>query len=219
MNDVKVFLRQFSGVADAVAQLFDPHAEVVIHDLETDRIFHIANPVSGRQPGDDSHLDLVPEDLAPENIDENQKVIGPYESAGISGQRVRSVTAVLRNEAGKALGLMCINLDYSVYEPALELLEGLIRPARVQQPPALLFQNDWRDQIRFEIRSFLESHGVRAAKLTPALRKDLMAELDGKNLLYAKKSMEQIASILGVSRATAYNDLRAAQKDAENNKG
>lgn len=205
-------LNQFTGIADAVALLFHPHAEVAIHDLGTDTVFYIANPVSGRKPGDDSHLDLGDQDF-----EESEQVIGPYESAGKTGQRVRSVTAVLRNERGRAMGLMCINLDYSVYEPALKLLEKLIRPARAEQPPELLFQNDWRDQIKLEIRSFFEARNISLEKLTPDLRKELIAVLDGKTLFYAKKSIEQIAGILKISRATAYNDLNAVRKKYKKN--
>jgi predicted transcriptional regulator YheO len=39
-----------------------------------------------------------------------------------------------------------------------------------------------------------------------------MSRLDEKGLFYAKKSIEQVATILGVSRATAYSDLQAIRK-------
>lgn len=200
-------LDRFKPVADAVALLFHPSVEVVIHEIETDTVFHIANPVSDRKPGDISLLELESHDL-----DKNEMVIGPYENAGKKGQRVRSVTAVLNNENNKAIGLMCINLDYSAYEPALDLLENLIRPPKAQQHPEVLFQNDWRDQIKIEIRAFLETNGISLEKLTPKARKKMMATLDEKGLFFAKKSIEQIAAILGISRATAYNDLNAARK-------
>lgn len=200
-------LNIFKPVADAVALLFHPTVEVVIHEIETDRVFHIANPVSGRKPGDISLLELESQDL-----DNNEMVIGPYENAGKKGQRVRSVTAVLNDENNRAVGLMCINLDYSVYEPALDLLENLIRPPKAQQHPEILFQNDWRDQIKIEIRSFLEANGISLEKMPPATRKEMMAMLDEKGLFFAKKSIEQIAAFLGISRATAYNDLSAARK-------
>ena len=148
-------LERFIPVADAIAGLFHPCIEVVIHEIATDRVFYIANPVSGRKPGDASLLELNAGDL------ENQSnVIGPYEKAGEKGQTVRSITSVLRDEGKKALGLMCINLDYSGYEPALDLLETLIRPKVLQPHPEILFRNDWRDQIKLEIRSFSRESGV-----------------------------------------------------------
>ena len=200
-------LDRYKSVADAVAALFAPDVEVVIHEIQTDTVFYIANPVSGRKPGDISLLELDGQDL-----DVEGGVIGPYEKAGEKGQRVRAATAVLRDGTGKAMGLMCINQDHSVYEPALDLLQRLVRPPRAQQHPEILFQNDWRDQIKLEVRAFFECRSGRPERLTPAERKTLIAGLDEKGLFFAKKSIEQVAGMIGVSRATAYNDLKAARQ-------
>ncbi len=141
------FLSLYIPVADVVARLLHPNAEVVIQEVSTDRVYHIANPFSCRKPGDISLLKLGAEDLEGE-----ADIIGPYEKAGEKGQTIRSVTAVLRDNNGRAQGLMCINLDYSGYEPALDLLEALIRPRKDRPHPENLFRNDWRDQIKLEIR-------------------------------------------------------------------
>ncbi len=200
-------LSHYKTIADALGSLFHPRLEVVLHDILKDEVYYIANPFSNRKPGDISLLKLSDTDL-----DSGTSVIGPYEKAGDKGQRIRSVTSVLRNDTGKAMGLMCINLDYSVYEPALELLENLIRPQKSYAHPEILFQNDWRDQIKLEIRFFLETQKIALPGLTPALRKQMMAQLDDKGLFYAKKSIEQVAGMLNISRATAYNDLNAVRK-------
>lgn len=201
------FLYRYTPLADAVAQLFHPNAEVVIHEISTDRVYHVANPFSGRKTGDVSLLKLSTEDLERE-----ADIIGPYEKAGEKGQTIRSVTAVLRDDSGRAQGLMCINLDYSGYEPALDLLEALIRPRQRQPHPEILFRNDWRDQIKLEIRDFLNENQLALTSLNLSNRRQLMSRLDEKGLFYAKKSIEQVATILGVSRATAYSDLQAIRK-------
>ncbi|MCP4721428.1 MAG: hypothetical protein GY860_18385 [Desulfobacteraceae bacterium] len=202
-------LARYKPIADAITRLFHPCAEVVIHEIAIDEVYYIANPISGRKPGDISLLKLSAQDLDPKDT-----VIGPYEKAGEKGQRIRSITSVLQDSQGTALGLMCINLDYSVYEPALDLLEGLLRPREIQEHPEILFQNDWRDQIKIEIRSFLTAKNLGLESLTADMRKSMMAHLDTKGLFYAKKSIEQIAAILGVSRATAYKDLQEIRKNA-----
>ena len=205
------FLTGYIPVADAIARLLHPTAEVVIHELDRDRVFHVANPVSGRVPGDTALLKLGTADLAG-----REDIIGPYEKAGEKGQTVRSVTAVLRDTGGRAVGLMCINLDYSAYEPALDLLEALIRPRQESTRAEILFRNDWRDQIKLEVRSFLMENRIAPDGLDMAGRRTLMARLETRGLFYAKKSIEQVAVILGVSRATAYNDLQVVRKTAGN---
>ena len=110
---------------------------------------------------------------------------------------------------------MCINLDYSRYEPALDLLEALIRPRQRQPHPEILFRHDWRDQIKLEIREYLNENQLVLTGLNLSNRRQLMSRLDEKGLFYARKSIEQVATILGVSRATAYNDLQAVRKSAD----
>jgi len=202
-------LSKYESIAEAIVILLQPDVEVVIHDLRSDRITYIANPVSGRKVGEPSYLDTAVEELEKEH-----GVIGPYEKAGKKGQRLRSVTTVLRDDQGSAIGLMCINLDYSRFVPALELLESLIRPATVQQPPDLLFKDDWRERVKLEIRYYLEKLQLPLNKLTSGDRQALLGQLDKKRLLYARNSIEQIASILQISRATAYNDLKISRKCA-----
>lgn len=200
------FLKKYIPVADAITQLFKPNVEVVIHDYERDEVFYIANPVSGRKHGSASYLDGELK-----QIPVTESVIGPYEKAGKNGQRVQAISAVLREE-DKIVGLMCINLDYSKYEPALELLESLLRPKTLSQAPEILFKNDWLEQVRFEMREFADSCRTSLIKLSANQRKELIAHLDSKRFLYAKNSVEQIASILNISRATAYNDLKEVRR-------
>ncbi len=204
-------LSKYKSIADAIALLFHPTAEIVIHDILTDTVFYISNPVSGRKIGDISLLELDGQEFG-KGLSEGESIIGPYEKAGEKGQRVRAVTAVLKDEAENPIGLMCINQDFSVYEGALGILDGLLRPPKAAQHPKILFQNDWRDQITLEIRWFLEKNNIALDNITLDLRKKMVAHLDAKGLFYAKKSIDQLAAILGVSRATTYNDLKHVRK-------
>lgn len=68
-------LDNFRAIADAIATLFFPHAEVVLHDLRTQKIDHIANNLSKRAVGDDAAL----EDLLENTPDERN--IGPTRSS------------------------------------------------------------------------------------------------------------------------------------------
>ena len=200
-------LTRYISIADAVAKLFHPNVEVIIHEIATDAVFHIANPVSGRKTGDISLLGMDSDDLGT-----RENIIGPYEKAGEKGQRLRSITTTLQDDDGLAIGLMCMNLDYSGYEPALDLLERLIRPPQTEKHPEFLFQNDWRDQIKLEVRSFTVANNLTLENLSPESRKQLITQLDARGLFYAKKSIEQFAAHIGVSRATAYKDLSAIRK-------
>lgn len=204
-------LSQFIPIADAIAKIFKPHVEVVIHDIKTDSIAFIENAYSGRRVGDPSLLGSL-EDIS-EGFPREINVIGPYENAGNKGQRIRSISAVLKDSKGEAAGILCINVDFSVMEASLEILEAFLKPHNIDAPPKVLFQNDWRDTIKLEIRSYLLEHNKDIDNINSGTRKDIIRRLEDKGLFYARKSVEQLAGILGISRATAYNDLKLIRKE------
>lgn len=65
-------VRQFAPVAQAVALLLGPYAEVVLHDAVIDQILAVWNPMSDRAAGDPSLLGELA-DLSPSASD----VFGP----------------------------------------------------------------------------------------------------------------------------------------------
>jgi len=210
-------LSKYKPIADAVAMLLHPYAEVVIHDIIKDVIVHIANPYSKRKVGDSSFLGLAG-DQPDFGLEDN--VLGPYEKAGENGQRIRSITAVLRNDEALPVGILCINLDFSnletAFESALETLKGLIRPAQVEARPEIIFREEWRELIKVEIRAFRLEKGLTQESMNAKERRELMRKLDQKRLFYARKSVEQVASYLMISRATAYKDLNEIRKENGN---
>ena len=65
----------FAAVGACISALLYPHAEVVIHDLRTDRVAAIWNSFSRRAVGDPSLLGNIADDL------EVGQVFGPYDSS------------------------------------------------------------------------------------------------------------------------------------------
>jgi D-arginine utilization repressor len=200
-------LSQYISIADALSKLFHPHAEIVIHDIEDDTIFYIANPYSGREKGDPSNLKVGAQDF---NLDED--VIGPYEKFGAKGQSIRSITSVLKDDKGNPVGLICINLDFSILEASLSVVKEFFHPIDVEPRPQILFRNEWLELTLLAIRSYLKEQEQTVKSLDVQGRKALLAHLDKKGLFYARKSVEQVAVHLGISRATIYKDLNVIRK-------
>lgn len=213
-------LSKYMPIADAIAMLMQPHAEVVIHDIRKDMIVHIANPFSQRRVGDTSYLGL---DRGETGFGLEKDVLGPYEKEGGNGQRIRSITAVLRDDRTQPIGILCINLDFSALETALEstteILNRLIRPEQVEARPEIIFREEWRELIKLEIRAFRLEKGLAQGSMSAKERRELMRRLDQKGLFYARKSVEQVANYLMISRATAYKDLNEIRKENGSMKG
>ena len=72
-------LARYSAIADGIVVLFPPYTEVVIHDLNTQTVVHVANNQSKRELGDESSLDDI-------EFDPDESVIGPYEKLGWDGR-------------------------------------------------------------------------------------------------------------------------------------
>ena len=190
--------------AEAVAALLHPHAEVVIHDTATDRVVRIWNAFSKRRPGTPSYLGHDPDLL------KEADTYGPYEKANPDGSRIKSISAVLRDKAGKRAGFLCINLDLSKFDAAITLLSAFATP--LTERPAPLFRHDWREQINLDIRDFLAETGKSIAALDRADRISLLARLDRAGLFQARNATPFIAQALGVSRATVYGLLAEARR-------
>src|ERR1044072_4632198 len=103
-------------VGQALAPLLHPHARVVIAALRSDRLVDIWNAFSHRKAGDDS---LLGDDL---ELHLDRDVYGPYDKANVDGARLKSITAALRDAKGICIGLLCVNMDVSLFDPAIKLL-------------------------------------------------------------------------------------------------
>lgn len=199
-------LAPFVPVCDAVATLFSPHVEAVLHDLETGAIFHIANAFSKRRPGDSSlnEAGLV------STLDED--VIGPYGKSNWDGRRLKAITSVLRDADGKPVGLLCINHDIEAFAGIFDQLKSMMDIAAPLPKTSALMAEDWREAVNAVIGEFLTTHRTSLAGLTSADMDGLMTLLEARGVFAIRKAVPYVAEILKLSRATIYNRLGAIRQ-------
>lgn len=199
-------LSRFFPIADAVAALFKPHVEVVIHDLATNRIAYIANAFSKRHAGDSSAGDRFEESTL------EQDVIGPYRKVNRDGHNLRSVTATLRNDDGRPMAMMCINFDVSALERIGEQVASLAFLPGSLEPHAPFFHDNWRQALERAIGEFETRAGVAAALMDPDTRRQLIAELDAAGLLSVRNAPAIVAERMSISRAGLYGYLKSIRE-------
>lgn len=193
-------LEQYKPVAEAISNLLFPHAEVVLHDLETGRIKAIFNNFSKRKVGDESLLEEM------DNLPKSQDVFLPYFKTNWDGRKMKSVTVVLRNKLGKPFGLFCINLDISKWEEMHHFILDLIKPG--VEMPDFLFKNDWREKINLYVSTYLKQHALRLESLDKVEKQKLLLALQKEGAFETKNAASYIADVLKISRATVYNYLK-----------
>jgi predicted transcriptional regulator YheO len=194
-------IRAFEPVAVALAKLLHPHAEVVIHDLESGNIGAIFNAFSRRQVGDDSLIE------DPDLLGKGPEVHGPHEKRLFDGRRIKYVSSLLKNDAGKAVGLLCINLDVSLFEQLETMIQGFLRNTGDSTQLDELFEDDWQDRINSFVSTHLGEQNLNPTGLRRADRGELVRALHAAGAFRATGAADYVARVLSVSRATVYNDL------------
>lgn len=194
------------AIGSAVSSLLFPHAEVVLHDLATGEISEIWNRFSGRTVGSSSLLDLDAQTYR-----SDIPVIGPYAKRETDGRLLKSITSVIpSSNSEQPAALLCINLDVSALEQSMGMIQNFLNFGEEQ--PTELFSNDWREQINFALHEWLKAKKLSKSAMTKDDKIVLARFLDSKNLFATRNSAEHFSSLIGVSRATAYNYISAARK-------
>jgi predicted transcriptional regulator YheO len=198
-------LAAFFCVADGLAALFQPFVEAVVHNLATDSIIHVAHPFSPREVGDPSDLKEIK--FAPD-----AKVIGPYEKINWDGRRIKSISVVLRDSAGKAIGLLCINADVTEFDAARRMLQGFLGVSETSAGVEPAFRDDWHEKINRFIAAWTAERHTTLDRLDRDARRALIAALHETGGFEGRRAPAYVAKILGVSRATVYNELARAKE-------
>lgn len=200
-------LSRYQSIADAIATLFYPYAEVVLHGLATQSVAYIANNFSKRELGDDSGLDEL------ENTPD-ATVIGPYEKLNWDGRKLRSISVVLRDDAGAAIGMMCVNLDISVFEGARAALDLFLSGSKLVAQPAVLFEDDWQERINRFIHGWLQQRQLSLSILNREHKRELVEALLHEGAFRGKNAANYVANVLGMGRATVFKHLKELKEQA-----
>jgi predicted transcriptional regulator YheO len=196
-------LASYAPVCDAIALLFQPYAEVVLHDLSSETVVYLSNPFSKRELGEPSLLHEI--DFKPSDI-----IIGPYEKVNWDGRRIKSVSAVLRAN-GKAVGILCINVDVSHFHAVMQTLTALVAVPQSPEKPASLFKEDWHERINEYILTWTRERGLTIAEMNRAQKQRLVMDLAGDGAFGGRNAAAYISRVLGLGRATVYNYLKKDQ--------
>ena len=187
-------------VCDAIALLFQPYAEVVLHDLATETVVHISGNFSKREIGEPSLISEI-------GFKEADGIIGPYEKVNWDGRRIKAISAVLRDRTGKAIGVLCINADVSDFHAALRTLNALVRvPAR--DKPEGLFKEDWHERVNEYVQQWTTTRGLTISTMSRTDKQALVIALSSDGAFGGKNAASYISRILGMGRATVYKYLR-----------
>jgi D-arginine utilization repressor len=197
----RLLLERYSRVADGIALLFFPYVEVVIHDLRSQTIAYIANNLSKREIGDDAAL---------EDLDHSAQAgtVGPYEKINWDGRRMRCVSTVLFDDAGVAVGVMCINYNIAVFDDVKHVIDRIVSGAGIVKQPEELFKDDWQERINTFLHAWLQQRQLALNALTRDHRREIVEALWAEGAFKGKSAVNYVANVLGMGRATVYQHIK-----------
>lgn len=206
---MKKVIKAFLPTAEAIQRLLHPHVEVVVHDIKQNQIVAIYGSFSKRKAGDSSLF------TKEEEMTTLKDCTGPYKKINWDGRKLKSVSSVIRDENNKAVGMLCINFDLSIFEKFNKIISEFINYDHLEPQPTPLFKDDWQERINNYVHNYLREHYLSLESLGSKEKRKLIEHLHKIGAFTGKNAAKYIAQITKVSRATVYNYLSKRENDEE----
>jgi len=203
-------------VVHGLAELLGPDCEVVLHDVAQlpHSIVAIANGgVTGRKVGDPP-TDRMLRTLR--NPDGTQDVRLYLTSR--DGKILKSLAVTLRDQDGAPFGLLGLNVDISEIVQAQRALARLTAVARAgadTDPEGEIFAGDIRDVVAGMITGILGEMGKTPSAMSRDEKMEVVKRLEERGAFLVKRSAEQIAETLDLSRYTIFSYLKEIRRGDE----
>ena len=142
-------------------------------------------------------------------------MIGPYAKVNWDGATLRSISILQHRPDGTPAYVICINHDQADLLALRRVAEAL-GPAPLDDPaPQAFLRNDWHDRLNGYASAWCRDRGLRIDTLGRRDRRALVGDLSASGALAERHAAAYVARMLGVSRATVYNDLKAREGGTE----
>lgn len=198
-SELEKHLLFIQGVVD----LFYPFAEGALHDLKEGKVAALYNNISNRKVGDTTPLQEFNVDL-----DRFPDYFPPYYKTNWDGRQLKCISITVRDKEKRPIGLICFNLDVSLFQDIENRFSALLQLKGVGESPVELFGEDWQGQVHLQIDRYLKEHQLLLQRLSRDERRDLIQHLYAKGVFNFKHAAPFVADILGISRASLYNNMK-----------
>jgi predicted transcriptional regulator YheO len=203
-------LASFVPVVEGLAELFGSNCEVVLHDVAAipHSIVAIENGhVTGRRLGD------VPTDQMLRSLRNVDKVpdVRHYVTSR-DGKVLKSLAVTLRGRDGTPIGILGVNFDVSEMVQVQRALATLTAVGRLggEAAPVTeeIFGGDIREVLSGMIAATLGEMGKTPAAMSREEKMEVVKRLEERGAFLVKRSAEQVAEALDLSRFTVFAYLK-----------
>lgn len=208
-------LRSFVPLVRGLAEMFGPDCEVVLHDVGRlpRSIVAIENgAVTGRDVGD------VPTDRMLRSLrasSEGGPDVRLYVTSS-DGKVLKSLAVTLRDAGGEVFGILGLNFDVSGVVQSQRTLANLADVGRADgdgMPEAQeIFADDIRDVVSGMVAKILKEMGKAPGAMSKEEKMEVVKRLEERGAFLVKRSAEQVAEALDLSRYTVFSYLKEIRR-------
>ncbi len=202
-------------IVRGLAEMFGPDCEVVLHDLSRlpHSIIAIENGhVTGRTVGD------VPTDLMLRTLrsaDDDTHDVRLYVSSS-DGKIFKSLAVTLRADDGRAFAILGLNYDLSDVVQTQRTLANFAAVGRLGSDAVPerdeIFAGDIRDVVAGMITKILNEMGKTPGVMNREEKMEVVKRLEERGAFLVKRSAEQVAEALDLSRYTIFSYLKEIRR-------
>lgn len=204
-------LEKYFVVADTIQETNGETCEVIIHDLTKSESFavYVANgTVTGQKAGQNSDH-FVRQVLLSKNLKNDH--LSNYFFKTADEKVIKSSAALIRDQDGEVIGMLCINIDITMIQNVNTMLMNYLNLRTESSPESGepdVPQNVMSviDRLIVSVIGTTDTRGLSRAKCV-----ELVRHMDEKGIFLVKGAMDKVAELMGVSRVTIYSYLDEAR--------
>lgn len=210
MNSVAEVLPLLQMLVDGFGKHFGANVEFVVHDYSKDfdsTIVAIANGnVTGREVNRGGTL------VGLKMLQGLEKEEGRfnYFTQTHDGRFLRSSTLYLKNDAGKVIGSVCVNVDVTKMIDASNFLKDFIGLEEENARAETIVFNKVEDLLVAMIQDSINYVGTPVALMSKQQKIDGIKYLADRGAMRIKNAGDEIAKYYDISKYTIYNYLNEA---------
>lgn len=201
-------LKSLIPVAETIGKTFGKSCEIVLHDLTTPEnsvVYVINGVVTGRHEGQafDHLLKFV---LLNKNFQNDY--VANYFVETENGKKIKSSSALIRDERGKVIGMLCINIDLTITNLLREELNTFL-PVGSENSVSFGTEISLDQNVTLIVDGLIDNIICDHKKRGPTKQDNLeiIRFMDEKGIFLVKGAIDKVAACMGLSKVTIYGYL------------
>lgn len=215
VREDEFILNQYKMIVDMIGLFFKDSVEVVLHSLDNleNSVVYIHNGQKTCRTIGSPVTDKALKILA-EFEDTNKRLFGPYKTVSHDGHVMKSVTTVIVNPQGRAIGMLCMNFDLDTPLSSMFkfMFEDFAQSSDGSNSDNEYFATDIHDLLSTSVNQI--KHDIQDNDAIPLRQKNkaIIMELQKQGLFNLRNSVPIISEILNLSKDAIYLHLRSMKK-------